>query len=84
MLKETVIKDLDVEAKPELREHVRGTIQSRNDHMARFVDQILFSYKQLGDSTTANASKAPAAEQTFEYFSSFLQCHDNKLHASKV
>ena len=48
MLKETVTIDLDVEAKDELSEQVRGTIQSRNEHMERFRDQDLFSYKQLG------------------------------------
>jgi hypothetical protein len=36
MLKETVIIDVDVEAKDELNEQVKGTIQSQNEHLERF------------------------------------------------
>jgi uncharacterized protein involved in tellurium resistance len=78
VLNETVTIDLDVGAKYELSEQVRGTIQSRNEHMKRFRDQDLFSYKQLSIST-ANARKASAAQKTFVYLRSFLQHHDNML-----
>jgi hypothetical protein len=36
MLKETVIIEVDLEVKDELSEQVKGTIQSRNEHLERF------------------------------------------------
>jgi hypothetical protein len=79
MLKETVIIDLDVEAKDELSEQVRGTIQSRNEHRERFIDEVLISYKQLAVSTTVNARKAPPTQQHLSISGLSLQRHYNKL-----
>jgi PIN domain nuclease of toxin-antitoxin system len=76
MLKETVIIEVDLEVKDELSEQVKGTIQSRFN-----LYSVTSKWKIL---TAANASRTLPAQQTFEYVRSFLQRHDNKLHASKI